>query len=74
MTDIPEDIRSAAARAVGPTIDPRGELATRVAAAILAERERFAAEINRLQVEASNHAADAERVRRERDALIRGEA
>lgn len=39
---IPADIRSAAARAVGPTIDPRGELATRVAEAILAERQRCA--------------------------------
>jgi hypothetical protein len=40
MSEIPDDIRYAAALAVGPWADPRGELVMRVGRAILAERQR----------------------------------
>lgn len=51
MTDIPEDIREAAAKAIEGKGAPRGQIATRVAEAIFAERERWMPEIRRLQDE-----------------------
>lgn len=42
MGEIPDDVRSSAALAVGTWADPSGELVSRVATAILAERKSCA--------------------------------